>query len=138
MNVTPTQIALVKATLPRLTDRPAQLAMAFEMHLARYAPAMARGVSLSPVDLLADAVALIDVPGAMSRQLAPLACTLRSAGMSPRGYMALHAALMDMVTGHLGGDEALEEAYSDVIGLILATMLAEAHGPRVQIMPLAA
>ncbi|GAB5448239.1 globin domain-containing protein [Gymnodinialimonas sp.] len=138
MYVTPTQIALVHATLPRLTRRPAQSAMAFEMHLARYAPALARRMPLSPVALLADAVALIDTPAALLRHVAPLAHTLRAHAMSPRGYMALHAALMDMVSEHLGHDHQLEEAWSDVIGLILATMLAEAHGPRIKAMPLAA
>lgn len=138
IRISPTQIALVKATLPRLTKRPAQSAMAFEMHLARYAPTLARGLPLSPVALLADVIALIDVPAAMLRQLAPLAHTLRAMGLTPRAYMALHAALMDMVSEHLGHDLELEEAWSDVIGRILATMLAEAHGPRCHAMPLAA
>lgn len=138
MYVTPLQIALVKATLPRMTQRPEQSRMVFEMHLARYAPALPGMKALSPVALLAEAVALIDRPDALLREVAPLAYALRSGGMAPRGYMAIHAAMMDMVSGHLGGDLELEEAYSDAIGTILALMLAEAHGPRCHVMPLAA
>lgn len=137
-----TQIALVKATLPRITKRPEQSAMAFRMHLTRYAPAMVMGRSVllmtSPVALLADAIALIETSDAMERRVSPLAHFMRDAGLSPRGYMALHAALMDMVAEHLGGDLELEEAYSDVIGLILSTMLTNAHGTRSRAMPLAA
>lgn len=136
--MTPTQIALVQATLPRMTKRPAQSAMAFRMHLARYAPALSRRTTFSPVALLADAVATLASPEALRSKVSPLAHNLRAAGMSPRGYMALHAALMDMVCEHLAYDLELEEAYSDVIGTILATMLADAHGPRSHAMPLAA
>lgn len=136
--ITPMQIALVNATLPRLTHRPEQSAMAFRMHLSRYAPAMARDVPLSPVPLLSEAITVIDAPNALLDTVAPLAHTLRALGMSPRGYMALHAALMDMVSEHLGADVEVEEAWSDVIGLILATMLAETHGTRTHAMPLAA
>lgn len=70
MVVAPTQIAPVKATLPRVSKWPAQPAMALEMHMSH--------------------------------------------------------------------DPELEEGYSDVIGLILATMLAEVHGPRIHAVPLAA
>lgn len=142
MFVTPTQIALIKATLPRITKRPEQSAMAFRMHLTRYAPSMAMSRSAllmtSPMALLADAVSLIDAPAALEHRVSPLAQSMRDAGVSPRGYMALHAALMDMVSEHLGGDLELEEAYADVIGLILSTMLKDAHGTRTQAMPLAA
>ncbi|ABD56316.1 hypothetical protein [Jannaschia sp. CCS1] len=136
--ITPLQIALVNATLPRLTCRPEQSAMAFRMHLARYAPTLTRSAPFSPVALLSDAIAVIDAPDALLARVAPLAHTLRALGMSPRGYMALHAALMDMVSGHLAGDLEVEEAYSDVIGQILATMLAEAHSPRARAIPLVA
>lgn len=138
IHVTPTQIALVTATLPRLTRRPEQAAMACRMHLARYAPALANRLPLSPVPLLSDAIAVIDAPAALTQRLSPLAHLLRAHGMSPRGYMALHAALMDMVTEHLAGDLEVEEAWSDVIGTILSAMVAEAHGPSLSAFEMAA
>lgn len=138
ISVTPTQIALVKATLPRLTKRPAQSAMAFEMHLSRYAPMSGSGMQVAPVKMLSDAIAVIDTPNALHATLTSLAHNLRADGMSPRGYMAVHAALMDMVTEHLGGSVELEDAWAEVIGMILSTMIAEAYGPRSHAMPLAA
>lgn len=138
MPATPIQIALVRATLPRLTHRPEQSAMAFRLHLDRYAPAMGNGLALSPVEMLNGAIAVITHPQALRAQVTGLAHVLRAAGLSPRGYMALHAALMDMVAEHLGGDLEVEEAWSDVIGTILSTMLTEAHGARIPAMPLAA
>lgn len=135
---TPTQIALVKATLPRLTKRPAQSAMAFRMHLSRYAPTLGARLPNSPVPMLADAIGAIDCPHTLRDRVTGHAHSLRAAGMSPRGYMALHAALMDMISEHLGGAIEIEDAWAEVIGTILSTMLAEAHGPRVHAMPLAA
>ncbi|UWQ96631.1 hypothetical protein K3728_05205 [Rhodobacteraceae bacterium M385] len=136
--VTPVQLALVKATLPRISQRPAQTEMAFRMHLARYAPAMGQRLPVCPATMLTNAVAVINHPGALRALVGGLAHELRASGMSPRGYMAIHAALMDTVCEHLSHNLELEEAYSDVIGTVLATMLAEAHGPRSHTMPLAA
>lgn len=138
MSATATQIALVRATLPRLTKRPEQSAMAFRMHLSRYAPTLGKRLPGSPVQMLTDAIAVIGSPQALHMQVTSLAHNLRASGMSPRGYMAIHAALMDMVSEHLGGATEVEDAWADVIGMILTSMMAQAHGPRSHAMPLAA
>lgn len=141
MTATATQIALVRATLPRLTKRPEQSAMAFDLHLSRYAPALGyvlKRCSVAPVSLLSNAIAAIESSDGLRVQVSNVAYHLRSAGMSPRGYMAVHAALMDMVAEHLGGASEIEDAWAEVIGMILTTMLSDAYGPRSHAMPLAA
>lgn len=138
MAVTSRQIAVVRATLIHLTARPEQATMAFRMGLCRYAPALNPALEGGPVAMLTDAIAAIDRPSELQKCLSGVAYDLRAAGMSPRGYMALHAALLDMACAQLGGNSELEEAWGGVIGVILATMLAMAHGPRSHVMPLAA
>lgn len=139
---TPAQTALVLATLPRLAARPQQAAMAFRLHLMRVAPALAVQVTdqfASPVALLAGAIARIDSADDLRDHVQPLAHQLRAMGLSPRGYVALHAALMDMVIDHIPNDAAdVEDAWADMIGAILSTMLVEAYGPHQHSMPLAA
>lgn len=145
MPFTATQIALVRASLPRIAMRPQQATMAFHSHLSRYAPALGLGFMAHSagqagplVAVLTNLIAVIDTPNVARIQLSGFARQLRSAGMSPRGYMAVHAALMDVVVEHIGDAPEVEDAWAEVIGAILAMMLAVAHGPRSHVLPLAA
>ncbi len=138
-------IALVQETLPRVTGRIGQASMAFEAHLARYAPALCSGTApsrASESDALVEAICA-GLSGACTAEvaqarLAGLAHSYRNAGLDPRGYIAIHAALMDMISEHVSDVPDAENAWAEIVGTILASMVAEAYGPRRAVMPLAA
>ncbi len=141
MTSTAARIALVQDTLPRITGRIGQATLSFESHLARNAPAMTmlrpRQRDALVAAMFAGLSGACPAETAQSR-LAALAHSFRDAGLGPRDYIAIHAALMDMIADHVNAVPGAEAAWADVIGTILASMVAEAHGPRRTVMPLAA
>lgn len=137
--------SLVQATLPRLTGRIGQASVAFSAHLLRYAPSMTAGLAAGRKGH-ADALVMAICEGlsgacqaeVAQARLASLAHSFRDAGLGPRGYIAIHAALMDMVAEHIAEVPEAEEPWAEVIGTILSSMVSEAYGPRRVAMPLAA
>lgn len=139
------QIALVQETLPRITARIGQASMAFEAHLLRHEPTWTGHRSAGRA---AQGNALVEAICAglsgkcraetAQARLASLAHSFRESGLGPRSYIAINAALMDMIVEHVSDAPGAEEAWAEVIGTILAAMVAEAHGPRRVAMPLAA
>ncbi|MEJ6394005.1 globin domain-containing protein [Gymnodinialimonas sp. 2305UL16-5] len=142
---------MIRASMARIAARPDLAGLVFCNSLARNAPDLpgfgdadnlpqARAI----VAQLARIVSLLDQPERLHTSLVDLAQKARSVGLTPRGYMAIHAALSDMVSGDIArnADAAAEAAWGDAIDLILHTMLRAAHGPRTcaqaDIAPLAA
>ncbi len=134
--------ALVRATAPRLDAMVEHAELVFASSLNTYAPALVAGDAKTLVRMVLDTL-LAAAPAAgrpdLTREvLVGLALHLRGVGMAPRGYIAIHAAFLDMVADRLGSDAALIKAWEQAVGTMLATMMAAAHGPRSHTMPLAA
>lgn len=115
--------------------------MAFEAHLMRYAPSIVAGRARADdtlVKAMCDGLSGTCRAEIAQVRLAGLAHSYREAGLGPRGYIAIHAALMDMIVEYITDTPDAEEAWAEVIGTILASMVAEAYGPRRVAMTLAA
>lgn len=141
MALSPSQIAILRADMAQIALRPEQSGFVFFTSLYKLAPAL-RAVwpgepmaqSRNLIGTLSYLIDLLDQPDQFRAALSALASDLRAKGMSPRGYMALHASLSDMVAHHASAQAAWDAA----IDLILGTMMQEAHGPRSHALPLAA
>ncbi len=148
MSATPRQIALLRASLPHLRANAALLSDSFCCHLFRYAPTLRADWSLTAmsrsrriIETVLEAAALIETPDRARMTVSLLAHDLRGYGLGPRDYVALHAAMMDMLADTLTHGTEIEAAVADALGAVLALMLADAHGPRARArttMPLAA
>lgn len=148
MALTPSKIALVRASMARIAARPEQAALVFCTSLHGFTSnqrpawtAEVRDQATALIGTLSTVVDLLDTPEAMQPILADLAMSYRDAGLTPRGYVAIHAALSEMVSDDIGAcDEAAQDAWGDAIDLILWIMLHSAHGPRSygRVLPMAA
>lgn len=145
MEATPRQIALMRASLPLLSASSARAAERICAALFSHAPTLRgawahTGLSRSRrlFETVLEAAGLIEQPDRARRAVSLLAHDLRGHGVTPRDYIALHAALMDAIGAQFGPESEMEAAWAEVIGAILAHMLADAHGPRRSTLSLAA
>lgn len=136
--------AILRATASRLVATRDLAALALTSRLRHHAPAPAKAPRFDALvcavfdTLTAAAPAALDRPELARDVLVTLALHLRDHGMAPRGYIALHAAFLDMVEDRLGTDPVVTSAWERATGSMLATMMAAAHGPRSHTTPLAA
>ncbi len=145
MEPTPRQIALMRASLPLLAAASARTADRVCATLFRHAPSLrtswahtALSRSRRLLETVLEAAALIEQPARARCAVSLLAHDLRGQGVTPRDYVALHAALMAAIADQFGHGTEMEAAWAEVICAILAHMLADAHGPRRSALSLAA